>query len=73
MKDKKKIIFVVVIVYKKVLKVRFGNKYNYLFFVLMTRFKVVRFKGYSVDFNWFWCKVRVAYREIIGNLNVIVR
>lgn len=72
-KDKKKIIVVVVIVYKKLLKIRLGNKYSRLFFFLMTRFKNVRLKGYGVDFNWFWSKVRVVYREFIGNLSVIVR
>lgn len=71
-KDKKKIIVVVVIVYKKLLKIRLGNKYSCLFFFLMMRFKNVWLKGYGVDFNWFWLKVRVVYREFIGNLSVIV-
>ena len=38
----------------------------------MTRFKAAQSKGYSVDFNWLWCKARVAYREITGNPNATV-
>lgn len=73
MKDKKKITSAAATAHKKVLKVRPGNKYNHLFSVLMTRFKAARSKGYSVDFNWLWCKARVAYREITGNPNATVR
>jgi len=35
-------------------------------------FKAARSKGFSVDFNWLWCKARVAYREITGNPNATV-
>jgi len=73
MKDKKKITAAAATAHKKILKIRPSKKYNQLFSVLMTRFEAARSKGYSVDFNWLWCKARVVYREITGSPNATVR
>ena len=58
--------------HKKHLKIRPVRKYLALYDSLLRVFKTTRSKGYHVDFDWLWSKMRVLYKEMTSDPEVVV-